>query len=152
RFGIIGAGGISQPHLRALAQIEGAEAVALADLNEEALNRRGDEFNVSRRYKDYNELLEDDAVQAVTICLPHSLHERAALEAARHKKHILVEKPMCLSLAECDRMIDAADRNGVLLMVAQVLRWRAPNRLAKQWIQEGKIGRVASVQRRRMGN
>src|SRR2546425_12902314 len=100
RFGVIGAGGISRSHLRALAEIEGAEAVALADLNEQVLNERGDEFNVPRRYRDYGELLEDNAVQAVTICLPHSLHERAALEAARHKKHLLVEKPMCLSLAE----------------------------------------------------
>jgi predicted dehydrogenase len=150
RFGIIGGGGISRPHLRALAEIEGAEAVALADLNEETLNARAEEFGVPRRYRDWNDLLKDDAVQAVTICLPHNLHARAALDAARHRKHILTEKPMCLSLEECDRMIAAAEQNGVLLMVAQILRWQPHNLLARQWIREGRIGRIAAIHRRRM--
>src|SRR5262249_22283406 len=119
RFGIIGSGRISRPHLRSLAEIEGAEAVALADVNEQTLNERAEEFGVPRRYRDWNDLLKDDAVQAVTICLPHNLHARAALDAAHHRKHILTEKPMCLSLEECDRMIAAAEQNGVLLMVAQ---------------------------------
>jgi predicted dehydrogenase len=91
-------------------------------------------------------------VQAVSVCLPHSLHVEPAVEAAQHGKHILCEKPFCLSLAECDRMITAAVENSVLLMSAQVLRRYPGNKLAKQWIQEGRIGRVASVQRRRMGN
>src|SRR5262249_16616327 len=104
RFGIIGCGGISQAHLRSIAAIEGAEAVAAADINEKTLNARADEYDVPRRYTDWRELLEDEAVQAVSICLPHSMHEGAAVEAAQHKKHILTEKPMCVSLAECDRM------------------------------------------------
>jgi predicted dehydrogenase len=152
RFGIIGCGRISQSHLRAVAAIEGAEAVAAADINEKALNERADEFDIPRRYRDWSALLEDEAVQAVTICLPHHMHEPVAVEAARHKKHVLAEKPMCVSLAECDRMIAAAEQNGVILMSAQVLRRYPINLLAKQWIQEGRIGRVASVQRRRMGN
>jgi predicted dehydrogenase len=152
RFGIIGCGGISNSHLRSIAGIAGAEAVALADVNETALNERAEQYGVARRYREWNDLLRDEAVQAVSVCLPHSLHERAVLDAARHGKHVLCEKPFCLSLAECDRMIAAAVENGVLLMSAQVLRRYPANKLAKQWIQEGRIGRVASVQRRRMGN
>jgi len=152
RFGIIGCGGISNPHLKAIAEIEGAEATAAVDINEKALNERADEYGIPARYKDWKDLVADDAVDAVSICLPHHLHLPAALDAARQGKHVLTEKPMCLSLAECDQMIQAAEENGVVLMVAQVLRRFPCNVLARQWIQEGRIGRVSAVLRRRMGH
>src|SRR5262245_35420773 len=124
-FGIIGCGGISRPHLSAIAAIQGATAVAVADIDERMLHARAEEFGVPHRYRDWQDLLNNEAVQAVTICLPHHLHAPAALDAARHGKHMLTEKPMCLSLAECDRMIAAAERNGLILMVAQIVR-RSP--------------------------
>jgi predicted dehydrogenase len=149
RFGIIGCGRISRAHLQAIAEVDGAEAVAAADINEAAVAERADEFGIPNRYADWKALVADDAVDAVSICLPHNLHHRAALDAAAAGKHILTEKPMCNTLAECDDMIRAAEGAGVVLMVAQVLRRYPCNVLAKRWIQEGRIGRVASVVRRR---
>lgn len=152
RFGIIGCGGISTAHLDAVAQIDGAEAVAAADINEAALNEKCDAYGVSARHTDWRDVVARDDVDAVAVCLPHNLHRPVAVEAARQGKHVLGEKPMAMSLAECDDMIRAAEENDVVLMVAQVLRRYPSHTLAKQWIGAGRIGRVANVIRRRIAN
>jgi len=150
RFGVIGCGGISAAHLKAIAQIEGAEAVAAADVSEAALRERAETYGIPRRYTKWEDLVADESVDAVSICLPHRLHHPVAVAAAKNGKHALTEKPMCLSLAQCDEMIRAAEEKGVVLMVAQVLRRYPSHKLAKEWIEQGKIGRVTSVVRRRM--
>jgi len=149
-IGIIGCGTISANHLKAVADLDHAEAVAAADINGRALEERAAEFGIPALYEDWNELLENDDVDAVCICLPHNLHCRCAVDAARRGKHVLVEKPMAISLKECDEMIRAAEENGTVLMVAQVLRRYQAHTTAKSLIREGRIGRIYSVVRRRM--
>lgn len=148
-LGIIGCGRISGAHLQAIAAAPDAETVAAADIDSDRLSRCADEYGIARRYADWHDLVADDAVDAVVICLPHDLHFPAAIAAAECKKHILTEKPMAISLEECDGMIRAAEENGVVLMVAQVLRRYPCNQHAKALIADGKVGRVSSVVRRR---
>jgi predicted dehydrogenase len=151
-FGVVGCGGISKAHLKAIQRIPNARAVACCDVNPGALDAAAQTYGIPRKYRSWQELLRDDAVNAVSVCLPHSLHCQAVLDAAAAGKHVLVEKPMACTLAECDCMIAACEAARVRLMVAQVLRRFPANVLARQWLREGRIGRVASVLRRRIGN
>jgi len=152
RFGVAGCGGISNAHLLAMRDTGGVQAMALCDIDEERLNARGDEFGVARRYTDWHDLVDDSEMDAIAVCLPHGLHHPVATAAACNGKHVLTEKPMCSSLAECDDMIRVAKENDVVLMVGQILRRYPCNLTAKAWIREGRIGRVTSVHRRRLSH
>jgi len=148
---IVGCGQIARAHANAIGQLRGAELVACCDTNEEALRCFAEANSVPRRYRELAEVLGDDEVQAVALCLPHDVHCRAAVAAAEAGKHILCEKPMAISLAEADRMIAAADEAPVTLMIGQILRFRQSYRTARKLIQSGRIGRPRNVIRRRTG-
>lgn len=90
----------------------------------------------------YEEMLARPDVDAVLVATPHSLHREQVELAARHGKHVLVEKPMSTSVAECTAMIDACRQAGVVLEVIQTLRFRGTLKRAKQLIDEGRIGKV----------
>src|SRR5699024_12871648 len=111
RIGLIGAGGIATAHLAGYAAIpDRARVVAIADANPEALAARTAETGATG-YSDFLELVKDPEVDAVDICLPHHLHRAAIVAAAEAGKHILCEKPLCLS-AEEDRKSDVKGKSG----------------------------------------
>jgi predicted dehydrogenase len=149
RFAIIGCGGIAQDHMKAIAALPNAEVAVTVDIAKERAEQAARAFGAKRWATSTEEALKDEAVNAVSICLPHSLHEAHALMAAKAGKHILTEKPMAISLKECDAMIAAADAAKVRLMVGQVLRFREANREARRMIGAGAIGRPTNVIRRR---
>ena len=151
RMGVIGCGAIANAHLPAQRALEEITTVAVCDINEQAARERAEEFEVESVYRDYHDLLADDHVDAVAILLPHHLHRDCALAAAQAGKHILCEKPMAISLAEADEMIAAADSAHVVLMIAQILRFRPANLRARELIRDGAIGQVKNVIRRRYG-
>ena len=94
------------------------------------------------RVSSWEEVLSADDVDAVVLTLPHDLHCQFAVEAARAGKHILVEKPMATTVAECDRMIDAAQQTNVCLFVAHVLRFQEANVLIEELINSGRLGKA----------
>ena len=147
---IIGCGGIAQAHLESLGEIDDFRIVATVDIIEERAKEYASKYKAERYYTSIDEALEDPEVEAVSICLPHYLHSPVAVAAAKAGKHILVEKPMAISLKEADEMIKAADENDVTLMVEQTLRFRNCNILTKKLIREGRIGKVCNVIRRRL--
>jgi len=150
-MGVIGCGAIANAHLPAQRALEEISTVAVCDINEQAARERAEEFEVESVYRDYHDLLADDHVDAVAILLPHHLHRDCALAAAQAGKHILCEKPMAISLAEADDMVAAADSAHVVLMIAQILRFRPANLRARELIRDGAIGQVKNVIRRRYG-
>jgi predicted dehydrogenase len=95
---------------------------------------------------DYRDALADRDVDAVDICLPHDLHAQVAIDSAQAGKHILCEKPIAATLAEADRMIEAADRAMVILMVAENERFSPLYRKVCTLLAEGVIGKPALVQ------
>ena len=147
---IIGCGGIAQAHLESLGEIDDFRIVATVDVIEERAKEYASKYKAERYYTSIDEALEDPEVEAVSICLPHYLHSPVAVAAAKAGKHILVEKPMAISLKEADEMIKTADENDVTLMVEQTLRFRNCNILTKKLIREGRIGKVCNVIRRRL--
>lgn len=149
RFAIIGSGNIAQSHMQAISNLPNAEVAVTVDIVEERAEQAAQKYGARRWTTSAEDALADDAVDAVSICLPPNLHERYALMAAKAGKHILVEKPMAITLRECDHMIAAAQEAGVTLMVGQVLRFREANREARRLILSGAVGRPTHIIRRR---
>lgn len=145
KVGLIGCGGISKAHAAGWrrAKEKGlAEVVATCDIEEERAKERAEELGAGEVFTDYRALLSDAGVDAVDICLPHYLHCEATVAAAEAGKHVLVEKPMARNLEEGRRMLEACARNGVILMVAQNMRFDPFVERAKQLIGSGAIGKV----------
>jgi UDP-N-acetyl-2-amino-2-deoxyglucuronate dehydrogenase len=144
RFGIIGAGNIAPVHAVAINSIEGAELLAVADSNPERGQVLADKFG-GTPYTDYHDLLARSDVDAVTICLPPYLHAPVTLDAAAAGKHVLCEKPMAISLAECDAMIAACEKAGVTLGVVFQGRFEPLALQLKTAIDSGELGQLLWV-------
>jgi len=133
KIGVIGCGAIAQiqhlPHLRELD--EQFEIGGLADLSPKLLEVIGEEYRVppERRFLDYRDLVVSD-IDAVIVC-PSGSHAAPSIAAAEAGKHVLVEKPMCTTVREAEAMVAAAERAGVLLMVAYMKRYEPAYRFAQ---------------------
>ncbi len=101
---------------------------------------------------DYREALSDSDIGAISICLPHNLHARVAVDAAQARKHVLCEKPLAASLEEADRMVEAAERARVCLMVAENDRFDPLLRKVSELLEKGTIGEPALIQVTREAN
>ena len=125
KIGVIGNGSISGVHLRAYSLNPNVEIYALCDINEERLNKRGDEYHVdpSRRFTDVNEMVKLPEIDAVSVCVWNAAHAECAIAALNAGKHVLCEKPMALNAQQAEAMKEAADRNGKLLMIGFVRRF-----------------------------
>src|SRR3990170_3570724 len=105
-FGIVGCGMISQFHARAIAEVRGAKLVACCDTRAESADRFA-AANGCRAYHSVDAMLADKDVDVVTIATPSGLHMEPAVAAARAGKHVIVEKPLEITLERIDAMIEA---------------------------------------------
>ena len=110
-MGSSGWGAFSRSHAAAIAELDNVEIVAVADLFADKRAEFMDKWGVAKGYTTHTELLQDPEVDAVAITLGHQLHHRLTVDACNAGKHVLVEKPMAISLDQCDAMIEAADAN-----------------------------------------
>ena len=108
-FGLVGCGAISTQHLEAIAAIEGARLGGVVSASAERARSVGERWGVPWT-TDLNELLDRDDIDAVAIMTPSGLHPSQALAALAHGKHVLVEKPLALSVADADAVIDEGAR------------------------------------------
>lgn len=145
RIGILGGGGIATAHLNAYSTVtDRAKVTAIADVDEEALARREAETGATG-YTDFHDLVKDPNVDAVDICLPHHLHTPAILAAAEAGKHILCEKPLCLTPEEATQVSEAVKKAGVTLMCAHNQLFMPAVAKAKEIIDAGTLGDVYEV-------
>ena len=142
RIGVIGTGGIARSHVIGY-QEAGAEVVALCDTNSVTLASRQAEWGVASGYKNYEDLIEDPSITAVSICTPNASHHPITVAAARVGKHILCEKPVSLDLLQAQEMIDACQSAGVTFQVGHHMRSWAAALQAKSMIEQGAIGKVS---------
>jgi predicted dehydrogenase len=124
RIGVIGCGEVTQViHLPTLSQLAGRfDVTALCDIDREVLRGVADLWGVERRFTDANALIECGDVDAVLVANPDEYHAEAALAAIAAGKDVLVEKPMCLGLRECDEIAAAAARAGAIVQVGYMRR------------------------------
>ncbi len=140
RTALVGCGKVGQIHAHALASLAESEFAAVCDAEPKRASAFAAQFGVAP-YGDVARMLELSKVQAVCIATPHPLHAAPALLAAEAGVHILVEKPLAAALADCDAMLESAQRHSIKLGVISQRRWYEPVRRMKAAIDAGKIGR-----------
>jgi predicted dehydrogenase len=146
RVGLIGAGNIAGAHIAGyLRNPEHVAVVAIADPITENAARRAEAAGGAAVYADYLTMLEQSELDAVDICLPHHLHKDAIVAAARAGKHVLCEKPLCLTPEEAVEISAAVEASGITVMCAHNQLFLPAVAKAKQLIDEGLIGPVYEV-------
>jgi len=148
-YGIIGCGWVASSHgwgVRALAD-DGVRLACVADKDERRAHEIATRFGADRTVSDHAELLADDSIGAVSVCLPDHLHHDVVIAAADAGKHILCEKPLSLTVDEADDMLEACDRNDVRLGFVMNHRYSPGNIVARRAIASGALGRplISSV-------
>ena len=153
KVAVIGVGGMGFTHvkaLKALSETMDVQVVAIADVRKEFLDKALEEWHEARGYADGMELLEKEELDAVHICVPSYLHEKLAVAAMEKGIHVLVEKPACLSVEECERMLEVQKRSGVSVMVGQVVRFFPEYRYLRNAVRSGEFGKLKSLELARL--
>jgi predicted dehydrogenase len=146
KVGIIGSRFEAEIHAESFRILpDEAEVVAVASPTPGQAERFAGRFGIPRHFTDYRRLLAEPDVEMVTIAAPNHLHASMTLDAAAAGKHVVCEKPLCLTLEDADAMIDGCRRHGVLLMYAEELFFTPKYLKAKRMADEGAFGKVYLV-------
>ncbi len=140
RVGLVGSRFISSIHAEALERCAAAELFAVASPTAEHAREFAERYRIPHRVTDYRDLLAMDEIEMIVIGAPNDLHCPITLDAARAGKHVVCEKPLCLSLAEADRMIGACRDAGVKLMYAEELCFAPKYVRLKRLLDDGALG------------
>ena len=141
RFGILGCGAIARFHAEAIASLENAILIGVADAYLEGAQRFAQDYQV-KVYADYNEMLADEDIDAVCICTPSGFHAENALQALRAKKHVVLEKPMAFTKAETKAIEVEVEKSGCVLTVICQLRFSDDVRRVKQLLNDRALGEL----------
>ena len=139
--GIIGAGFIGEVHGDAISKIPGLKVAAVCRTNRNELEKMAAKFQ-AKAYDNYRNLLADKGIDIAVIATPHHLHTEIAVEAAGMGKHVMMEKPMALTIGECDRIINAAAEARIKLSVGFCQRFAGAYQKARAVIDSGEIGSI----------
>jgi UDP-N-acetyl-2-amino-2-deoxyglucuronate dehydrogenase len=144
-FALVGCGRIAKRHVELLGkgQIEGARLAAVCDVVPDRARRIGKEFDVPA-FADMHEMMQsvDVDVDVVSVLTESGLHAEHVVDLARHGKHVVVEKPMALTLQDADRMIQACDTARVKLFVVKQNRFNVPVMKLREALEEGRFGKL----------
>jgi 2-desacetyl-2-hydroxyethyl bacteriochlorophyllide A dehydrogenase len=145
RLGIVGLGSIGQQHAREAARASRIDVVAVFDTNQKVSRDLGASLSATS-YPSYEALLDRPDVDAVLLSVPNYLHRDLALQAAARGKHVLLEKPLAITMQEASDIVSGCKRHGVALSVNFSFRHLARVRLAKRLIDDGALGDITGVQ------
>lgn len=140
KTGIIGCGKVGDFHAKAYAGLPSSEFCAVCDASEDRAGTFAKRYGV-KAYTDVAEMVRQEHLDVVSVCTPHPLHANPAVAAADCGCHVLVEKPLAASLADCDAIIEAGDRNGVTIGTMVQRRFYRPCMRIHDAIEDGKIGK-----------
>ncbi len=140
-FAIVGCGNIAPFHAEGIENTEGAKLIAVCDKDESKAKALAEKFPADV-YLDYAEMLKRDDIDVVNICLPSGLHEPLSIQAANAGKHIMVEKPLDITVEKCDAIIDAARANNVKLSTIFPVRFKDANAAIYKAIQDNRFGKL----------
>lgn len=144
KVAVIGCGSIAQHrHLVEYENNANVEIVAVCDIVEERVIETAEKYN-AKAYTSYEELLEKEQVDAVSVCLPNYLHAPVSIAALHAGNHVLCEKPMATSSEEAQQMIEAAEKNNKKLMIGHNQRFVSSHQKAKELISAGELGEIYS--------
>ena len=141
---VIGCGNISVMHLDSADALENANLVAVCDIKEDRAKATSEKYNC-KYYTDYFEMFAKENLDAVHICLPHYLHTVVAKDAFEYGINVLSEKPMSIKYEDAKSALDIAKEKGLIYGVIFQCRYNTPARTVKEYIQNGKLGKVLSA-------
>jgi len=149
---LIGAGNIGHAHLQAISRIEGLSAAAVADISPEKAGQSAAAFGIAA-YTEYRKMLSELRPDIAIIALPHFLHRDAAVACMEAGCHVLLEKPMAVSSAECDDIIACADRLGRIVLVGHTQQYLPWNLAAKALMRKeaASLGKLIQINDSRYG-
>jgi len=142
RIGVIGVGQIGKHHLNNYQKVDGAEVVALADINAEELQRVSENFKVADTYTSFRDLLKRDDIEAVDVCLHNNLHMPVTVAALQAGKNVYCEKPMAGAYADAEKMYKVAQETGKKLSIQLSTVFADETKAAKWVIDQGLLGKV----------
>jgi len=143
KFCLVGCGRIAKRHSELLGgnQIEGADLVAVCDIVQEKANEIANKYGVDS-FSDMHDMLTSVEIDVIVILTESGFHAQHVIELAKYGKHIVVEKPMALTLEDADRMIEACDINGCRLFVVKQNRFNLPVVKLRKALEEGRFGKL----------
>jgi predicted dehydrogenase len=142
---VLGTGRIGGSYIDVIKQVKGAKVLMVAEPREEQVAPLKNKHPEVSFVADYKEALASKDIDVIVGTLPHWLHKQAAIDAARAGKHIYMEKPLAVTLAECDEMLAAARKAGVKLMTAHTQRYYPAVAKARALIDSGELGQLVMV-------
>lgn len=147
KVGLVGVGGISGAHIPVWEEMENAELVALCDIRPERMEK----YSNKRCYTDFDEMLANEELDILDICLPTYLHADFAVKAMEKGINVITEKPISLKEEDVERVYGAAEKNNVKFMVAHVLRFWPEYELLKEIYDSKRYGKLLSGTMIRLG-
>ena len=141
RVALVGCGRISKSHFEAIDTIDGLELVAVCDTDADRAAQAGAHWNVPH-FTSYEKMLKETRADLITIATPSGLHPEQGVLAARAGKHVVMEKPMAISLTGADTLVQACDKAGVHLFVVKQNRLNPPVQLLKRAVDKNRFGRI----------
>ncbi len=145
KFAIVGCGSIGKRHIAVLDAEQEAEIIAICDLDLNKANEQSSSYNGIKVYTDYTTMLNEIDADIINVVTPHQLHADMTIQALEKGFNVLVEKPMALTALDCNRMNNAAIANGKKLWVVKQNRYNVPIRLAKEALENNRLGKVFIV-------
>lgn len=155
KVGVIGAGSISELHFQAYQNNPHVQLYAVCDLNQDRAQAKAEKYGAAKVFTDYEEMLADPELQAVSICTWNESHARISIAATKAGKHVLVEKPLCKTVEEAYEVQQAVRESGNILQVGFVRRYDANAQLMRQFAENGDFGDLYYAKAtclRRLGN
>jgi len=144
-FGVVGVGTWGETHAKVYAAHPDARLVAVCDVNEQRARQVAEQYGAESAYTDFEEVMADPGVEAVSIATPDFAHLAPVQSAAAHGKHILVEKPLATTVEDAEKICDVVRDAGVKAMVDFHNRWNPTMYEAKQIVERGEIGYPVSA-------
>lgn len=146
KWGVIGCGGIADRRtIPGMMLAENAELVAVMDSSIDAANRVKEKYGAKYAFTKYEDVLALDEIDAVYVASPVFAHKEQAIAAAKAKKHILLEKPMGITVADTEEIIAVCEKEGVKLGAGFMMRFHAYHQAIKELIEKGTIGEIVSM-------
>ncbi|KAB8134164.1 Gfo/Idh/MocA family oxidoreductase [Gracilibacillus oryzae] len=143
KVGVIGLGSISKQHIQGYLHNQDAEIIAVADINEERAKQKAEELNITDYYTDYRELLQNNEIDAVSICTWNNSHAEIAIAALHAGKNVLTEKPLCKTVEEALAVEEAVKKfPDQFLQVGYVRRFGTNTQVLKRFIDNGELGEI----------
>lgn len=149
RIGVIGLGWFGEIHAETIAGVANLELAALCTRTPDRLKAMGAKFGVGKLYTDYHDMLADPDIDAVSICTMWDQHTEPAIAALRAGKHVFLEKPIASTVEDARKITAASKGSKGILFIGHVVRFNPRYRMAKQAIDEGRIGKIVALSSRR---